>query len=124
TSEIWQSLQKTLGMDLSLSTAYHPQTNGQMEGVKRVLEDLLRACMLDFGGLWTDHLHLVEFSYNNSYQSTIGMAPFDALYGRPCNTPVCWWEAGEKLLLGPDMIRETTEKVDVIRKRMKEAQDR
>ena len=94
--------------------AYHPLTDGQTERVNRVLEDLLRACMLDFGGSWADHLHLMEFTYNNSYQSTIGMSPFEALYGRPCNTPICWWEAGEKLLLGPDMIRETSEKVDII----------
>ena len=84
----------------------------------------MRACMLDFGSSWADHLHLVEFTYNNSYQSTIGMTPFEALYGRPCSTLVYWWKAGEKLLLGPEMIKETTEKVDIIRKRMKEALDR
>ena len=89
-----------------------------------MLEDLLRACIIDFGGSWADHIHLVEFTYNNSYQSTIGMASFEALYGRPCNTPSCWWEAGERLLLGSKMIRETSEKIEIIRNRMKAAQDR
>ena len=88
------------------------------------LEDLLRMCILDFGGSWEDHLPLVEFAYNNSYQATIGMAPFEALYGRPCRSPTCWWESTDKLILGPDMIRETSEKVDLIRRRMKTAQDR
>ena len=89
-----------------------------------VLEDLLRLCILDFEGSWEDHLPLVEFAYNNSYQATIGMAPFEALYGRPCLSPTCWWESTDKLILGPDMIRETSEKVDLIRRRMKTAQDR
>ena len=66
--------------------------------MNRVLEDLLRACILDFGGSWDDHLHLVEFAYNNSYQSSIGMAPFEAFYGRPCNSPSCWLETGETFL--------------------------
>jgi len=124
TSEFWRSLQKELGTELSLSTAYHPQTDGQTERVNRVLEDLLRACILDFGGSWEDHLHLVEFTYNNSYQATIGMAPFEALYGRPCQSPACWLEKGDRLMLGPEMVKETTEKVEFIRKQMKIAQDR
>ena len=67
---------------------------------------------------------MVEFAYNNSYQATIGMAPFEALYGRPCRSPTYWWESTDKLILGLDMIRETSEKVDSIRRRMKTAQDR
>ena len=86
-NEFGRSLQEAVGTQLCLSTAYHPQTDGQTERVNRVLEDLLRACILDFGGSWDDHLHLVEFAYNNSYQSSIGMAPFEALYGRPRNSP-------------------------------------
>ena len=77
--------------------------------------------MLDFGGSWEDHISLVEFSYNNSFQSSIGMAPFEELYGRPCLSPSCWLEAGEKLVLGPDFIPDSTEKIDLIRHRMKEA---
>lgn len=113
TSNFWQSLQRTLGVELSLSTAYHPQTDGQIEMVNRVLEDLLRAYVIDFGGSLVDHLHLMEFTYNITFQSAIGMAPFEDLYGRPCNTPSCWWKAEEQLLLGSDMIKETLEKIDI-----------
>ena len=124
TSNFWGALQRTLGTRLNISTAYHPQTDGQTERVNRILEDLLRACILDFGGSWEDHLHLVEFSYNNSYQASIQMAPYEALYGRPCKAPACWIESGDKLILGPDMIREATEKVELVKLRMREAQDR
>ena len=95
-----------------------------MVRVNRVLEDILRLCIIDFRGTWEDHLPLVEFAYNNSYQATIGMAPFESLYRRPCRSPTCWWESTDKLILGPDMIRETSEKVDLIRRRMKTDQDR
>ena len=78
------SLQKALGTKLNFSTAYHPQSDGQTERVNQTVEDLLRACVLDFGGSWEDHISLVEFSYNNSFQSSIGMASFEALYGRLC----------------------------------------
>ena len=69
-------------------------------------------------------MHLVEFAYNSSYQSSVGMAPFEALYGRPCNSPSCWVETGEKFVLGPDVIRETSAKIKIIQQRMKAAQDR
>ena len=68
TSKFWAAFQEALGTKLNLSTAYHPQTDGQTERVNQILEDMLRACVLDFGGSWEDHLHLVEFTYNNSYQ--------------------------------------------------------
>ena len=92
--------------------------------MNRILEDLLRICIFDFGGSWEDHLPLVEFSYNNGFQSSIGMAPFEALYGRPCRSPSCWLESGEKLILGPDFVRDSSEKIDLIQLRMKEAQSR
>ena len=76
---------------------------------------------MDFGGSWEDHLHLVEFSYNNSYQTSIGMTPFEALYGRPCKSPACWLETGDRLVLGPSLVREVSEKIELIRERMKEA---
>nr|GFB17854.1 putative reverse transcriptase domain-containing protein [Tanacetum cinerariifolium] len=82
TSRFWVSLQKTLGTQLDLSTAYHPETNGQSERTIQTLEDMLRACVIDFGSSWDKHLPLVEFSYNNSYQASIKAAPFEALYGR------------------------------------------
>ncbi|GJY31393.1 putative reverse transcriptase domain-containing protein [Tanacetum coccineum] len=94
-----------------MSTAYHPQTDGQSERTIQTLEDMLRACAIDFGKGWVNHLPLVEFSYNNSYHASIKAAPFEALYGRKCRSPVCWTEVGEAQILGPELIQETTEKI-------------
>ena len=107
-----------------MSTAFHPQTDGQSERTIQVLEDMLRACVLDFKGSWEEHLPLVEFSYNNSYQASIQMAPYEAIYGRPCRSPICWTEVGESSTKGLDLIRDTTEKVGLIRKRLLTAQSR
>ncbi|GKF21930.1 putative reverse transcriptase domain-containing protein [Tanacetum coccineum] len=85
---------------------------------------MLRACVIDFGNSWINHLPLVEFSYNNSYHASIKAAPFDALYGRKCHSPVCWDEVGEAQLTGPDLIQETTEKIIQIKKRIQAARDR
>ncbi|GJU99695.1 putative reverse transcriptase domain-containing protein [Tanacetum coccineum] len=92
TSRFWRSLQKALGTNLGMSTAYHPQTDGQSERTIETLKDMLRACVIDFGSSWDRHLPLVEFSYNNSYHASIKAAPFEALYGRKCRSPVCWSE--------------------------------
>ncbi|KAJ9557756.1 hypothetical protein OSB04_012370 [Centaurea solstitialis] len=124
TSKFWKSMQRELGTRVALSTAYHPQTDGQSERTIQTLEDMLRACILEFGGTWDIHLPLVEFSYNNSYHSSIKMAPFEALYRRKCRTPLCWQETGEKILAGPELIQITHDKIRVIRERMKAAQDR
>ncbi|GJS12022.1 hypothetical protein Tco_0368818 [Tanacetum coccineum] len=124
TSRVWQSLHKALGTQLNLSTAYHPQTDGQSERTIQTLEDMLRACVIDFGNGWDRHLPLVEFSYNNSYHTSIKAAPFEALYGRKCRSPVCWAEVGEAQLTGPEIIHETTEKIFKIRDRMQAARDR
>ncbi|GJV32227.1 hypothetical protein Tco_1392627 [Tanacetum coccineum] len=124
TSRVWQSLHKALGTQLDLSTAYHPQTDGQSERTIQTLEDMLRACVIDFGNGWDNHLPLVEFSYNNSYHTSIKAAPFEALYGRKCRSPVCWAEVGEAQLTGPEIIHETTEKIFKIRDRMQAARDR
>ncbi|RVX19278.1 Transposon Ty3-I Gag-Pol polyprotein [Vitis vinifera] len=124
TSQFWQSLQRALGTQLNFSTAFHPQTDGQSERVIQILEDMLRACVLDFGGNWADYLPLAEFAYNNSYQSSIGMAPYEALYGRPCRSPLCWIEMGESRLLGLEIVQETTEKIQFIKEKLKTAQDR
>nr|GEZ16941.1 putative reverse transcriptase domain-containing protein [Tanacetum cinerariifolium] len=86
------SLQKALGASLDISTAYHPETNGQSERTIQTLEDMMRACVIDFGKGWVNHLSLVEFSYNNSYYASIKAAPFEALYGRKCRSPICWTE--------------------------------
>ena len=124
TSRFWHSLQKALGTKLSFSTAFHPQTDGQSERVIQVLEDLLRACILDLQGNWDDHLPLVEFAYNNSFQASIGMAPFEALYGRKCRSPICWNDVGERKLLGPELVQLIVEKVVLIKERLKAAQSR
>ncbi|GJW34292.1 putative reverse transcriptase domain-containing protein [Tanacetum coccineum] len=124
TSNFWRSFQKALGTDLSMSTAYHPQTDGQSERTIQTLEDMLRACVIDFGNGWVKHLPLVEFSYNNSYHASIKAAPYEALYGRKCRSPVCWAEVGEAQLTGPEMIQETTEKIVQIKQRIQAAQDR
>ncbi|KAJ8770467.1 hypothetical protein K2173_017958 [Erythroxylum novogranatense] len=87
--------------------AFHPQTDGQSERTIRTLEGMLRACVMDFKGAWDEHLPLVEFAYNNSYHSSIQMAPYEALYGRRCTTPICWDE-GERKLVGPELIQLTT----------------
>ncbi|GJX17171.1 reverse transcriptase domain-containing protein [Tanacetum coccineum] len=89
TSRFWQSLQSALGTQLDMSTAYHPKTDGQSERTIQTLEDMLRACVIDFGKGWEKHLPLVEISYNNSYHASIKAAPFEALYGRKCRSPVC-----------------------------------
>ena len=101
TSRFWQSFQKAMGTRLNLSTAYHPQTDGQSERTIQTLEDMLRACIIDLGVCWDDHLPLMEFSYNNSYHTSIGITLFEALYGRKCRTPLCWSEVGESQLSGP-----------------------
>ncbi|GJV29703.1 putative reverse transcriptase domain-containing protein [Tanacetum coccineum] len=118
------SLQNALGTNLDMSTTYHPQINGQSERTIQTLEDMLRACAIDFGKGWVNHLPLVEFSYNNSYHASIKAAPFEALYGRKCRSPVCWTEVGEAQILGPELIQETTEKIIQIKQRMQAARDR
>ncbi|GJV58378.1 reverse transcriptase domain-containing protein, partial [Tanacetum coccineum] len=123
-SNFWKSLQNALGTNLDMSTAYHPQTDGQSERTIQTLEDMLRACAIDFGKGWVNHLPLVEFSYNNSYHASIKAAPFEALYGRKCRSPVCWTEVGEAQILGPELIQETTEKIVQIKQRMQAARDR
>ncbi|KAD2394393.1 hypothetical protein E3N88_41370 [Mikania micrantha] len=124
TSRFWQSLQKSLGTQLNLSTAYHPQTDGQSERTIQTLEDMLRTCILDFGGNWDSHLPLIEFSYNNSYHSSIGCAPFEALYGRKCRSPICWTEVGDNRITGPELIQETTDKIAQIQRRLQATRSR
>ena len=107
-----------------MSTAYHPQTDGQSERTIQTLEDMLRACVIDFGGNWDAHLSLVEFSYNNSYHSSIRMAPFEALYGRKCRSPLAWAQVGDSQIMGPEIVEETTNNIIQIKERLKIARDR
>ncbi|KAB2611825.1 S ribonuclease [Pyrus ussuriensis x Pyrus communis] len=124
TSKFWVAFQEALGTRLLYSTAYHPQTDGQSERTIQTLEDMLRASVLQFGDAWHQRLDLMEFAYNNSFHSSIGMAPFEALYGRACRTPLCWSEVGERVLVGPEIVEETTQNVQVIKTNLKAAQDR
>ncbi|GKF13796.1 putative reverse transcriptase domain-containing protein, partial [Tanacetum coccineum] len=96
---------------LVMSIAYHPETDGQSDRTIQTLEDMLHASVLDFGKGWDKHLPLVEFSYNNSYHTRIKAAPFEALYGRKCRSPICWAEVANSQLTGPEIIHETTERI-------------
>ncbi|GJT20482.1 putative reverse transcriptase domain-containing protein [Tanacetum coccineum] len=118
------SFQKALGTQLDMSSTYHPQTDGQSERTIQTLEDMLRACVIDFGNSWDRHLPLIEFSYKKSYHTSIKVAPFKALYGRKCRSPVCWAEVGDVQLTGPEIIHETTEKIIQIKSRIQAARDR
>ncbi|CAN6697774.1 unnamed protein product [Malus baccata var. baccata] len=111
TSKFWVAFQEALGTKLLYSTAYHPQTDGQSERTIQTLEDMLRSSVLQFGDSWHDCLDLMEFAYNNSFHSSIGMSPFEALYGRACRTPLCWSEVGERVLEGPEIVDETTQNI-------------
>nr|GEX76769.1 putative reverse transcriptase domain-containing protein [Tanacetum cinerariifolium] len=123
-SRFWRSLQEALGTRLDMSTTYHPKTDGQSERTIQTLEDMLRACVIDFEGSWDRHLSLVEFSYNNSYHASIKAAPIEALYRRKCRSPVSWSEVGDSQLTGPELIRETKEKIVQIKNRLLTAHSR
>ncbi|GJV46042.1 putative reverse transcriptase domain-containing protein, partial [Tanacetum coccineum] len=116
-SNFWRSLQEALGTNLDMSTSYHPQMDGQSERTIQTLEDILRACVIEFGSSWDRHLPLVEFSYNNSYHASIKASPYEALYGRKRRSPVCWSEVGDSQPTGPELIHDTTEKIVLIKNR-------
>ena len=118
TSQFWKSFQKAMETQLSMSTTFHPQTDGQSKRTIQILEVMLRSCVLDLKGSWEEQLPFVEFAYNNSYQASIQMAPYEALYGRPCRSPICWTEVEESSITGLDLIRNTSDKVGMIRKRL------
>lgn len=124
TSSFWEGLQKALDTKLRLSSAYHPQTDGQTERTIHSLEDLLRACVLEQGGAWDSHLPLIEFTYNNNFHASIGMALYEALYGRRCKTLLCWYVSGESVMLGPEIVQQMTEKIKMIQEKMKASRSR
>ena len=107
-----------MGTQLAMGTVFHQQTDSQSERTIQILEDLLRACVLDLKGSWEEHLPLVEFTYNNSCQTSIRTAPYEALYGRPCRSLSCWMDVGERSTNSPDLVRDTSGKVDCILKRL------
>ena len=120
----WKTLHAELGTRLDLSTAFHPQTDGQSERTIQVLEDTLRACVIEFGGHWDSFLPLAEFSYNNSYHSSIDMSPFDALYGRRCRYPIGWFDEFEVRPWVTDLLRESLDKVKSIQEKLLAAKSR
>ncbi|KAL0373523.1 UNVERIFIED_CONTAM: Transposon Tf2-11 polyprotein [Sesamum radiatum] len=124
TSHFWGSLHRALGTKLHFSTAFHPQTDGQSERTIQTLEDMMRAYVIEFKGNWDDHLPLMEFAYNNSFHSSIGMAPYEALYGRKCRSPICWDIEGLRQLEGPELVQETVDKIQTVKQCLRAAQDR
>jgi hypothetical protein len=124
TSHFWEKLHESMYTKLNFSSAYHPQTDGQTERTNQILEDMLRACALNHGGSWDNSLPYAEFSYNYSYQASLKMAPFEALYGRKCRTPLYWSQTGESQLFGTDIIKEAERQVQIIRENLRIAQSR
>jgi hypothetical protein len=123
TSNFWKGLFKGFGTNLNFSTTYHPQIDGKIERVNQVIEDMLRMYVMDKPSKWEDYLHLVEFSYNNGYQASLKMSPFEALYGRKCNTPVSWDNPTDIVVLGPEFLKEMEEKMVKIKQNLKVTQD-
>jgi hypothetical protein len=124
TSNFWKGLFNVFGTNLNFSTAYHPESDGQTKRVNQVIEDMLRMYVMDKPSKWEEYLHLVEFSYNNGYQTYLKMSPFEALYGRKCNTPVSWDNLADEVVVGPYLLREMEEKMIKIKIKLKAAQDR
>ncbi|WVZ93796.1 hypothetical protein U9M48_039751 [Paspalum notatum var. saurae] len=124
TSHFWKRLHESMDTKLNFSSAYHPQTDGQTERTNQILEDMLRACALQYGTSWDKSLAYAEFSYNNSYQASIKMSTIQALYGRRCRTPLHWDQPGEKQLFGPEIIEDAERQVRMIRENLRIAQTR
>jgi hypothetical protein len=107
---------------LNFSSTYHLQTDGQTERTNQILEDMLRACALKYKKSWDKNLPYVEFSYNNSYQASIKMAPYEALYGRQCRTPFFWSQTGESQVFRPEVLKDTEKQGQMVRESLKVAQ--
>jgi hypothetical protein len=116
-SKFWERLHKTLDTLLRFSSAYHPQTDGQTKRVNQILEDMLRGCALQYGRSWDKSLPYAEFSYNNSYQESLKMTPFEMVYGRRCHTPLFWSETGERKVFG-DILQEAEKQVRMVRENL------
>jgi transposase InsO family protein len=121
TSKFWEKLYESMDTKLNFSLAYHPQTDSQTERTNRILEDMLRACALKYGKSWDKSLPYAEFSYNNSYQASIEMALYEALYGRQCRTPLFWSQTGESQVFGPEVLKDAEKQVQMVHKSLKVA---
>jgi transposase InsO family protein len=122
TSKFWEKLHESMETRLNFSSAYHSQTDGQTERTNQSLEDMLRACALKYGKRWDKSLPYAEFSYNNSYQASIKMAPFEALYGRQCRTPLFRSQTEESQIFGLEVLKDAEKQVQMIREDLKVAQ--
>ena len=107
-AQFWKSFQQAIGTQLSMSTSFHPQMDGQLERTIQILEAMLQACILDLKGSWEEHFPLLEFTYNKSYQASLQMAPYEALYGSPFRSRICWTKVGERSITSLDLIRDTS----------------
>jgi hypothetical protein len=114
TPRFWEKLHEAMDTRLNFSSAYHPQMDGQTKRVNRILEDMLRACALKDSKSWDKCLPYAEFSYNNGYQKSLKMLPFEVLYGRKCRTPLFWNEPRENQVFGPEILREAERQVQVV----------
>eukprot|EP00253_Pinus_taeda_P021430 PITA_21430 len=123
TSAFWRTLFANLGTQLNFSTAYHPETDGQTERVNQVVEDMLRAYVMQQPTLWEEYLHLVEFAYNNGYHTSTQMSPFEVMYGQKCRTPSSWGGPEDKLSIGPEMLKEMEDMVKRVRVNLRADQD-
>jgi hypothetical protein len=119
TSNFWRGFFKGFGTNLNFSTTYHPQTDGQTKRVNQIIEDMLRMYVMDKSSKWEDYLHLVEFAYNNVYQASLRISPFEALYGRKCDTPVSWENTIDRVVLGPELLKDMEYQVVKIKKNLK-----
>jgi hypothetical protein len=124
TSKFWKGLFKGFGTNLNFKTTYHPESDGQTERANQVIEDMLRMYVMEKPSKWKDYLHLVEFAYNNGYQASLKMTPFEALYGRKCNTPISWGNPADRAIIGPELLKEMEEQMLKIKQNSKDAQDR
>jgi hypothetical protein len=120
----WEKLHETIDTQLRFSSAYHAQIDGRTERVNQILEDMLGACALQYGRSWDKSLSYAEFSYNNNYQESLKMAPFELLYGRRCQTPLFWSEVGERKVFGPNILQEAKKQVRMVRENLRVAQSR
>jgi hypothetical protein len=120
----WERLHETLDTQLCFSCAYHPQTDGQTERVNQIIEDMLRACAMQYGRSWDKSLMYAEFSYNNSYQESLKMALFEMLYGHWCRTSLFWNETGQRKVFGPDILQEAEKQVHMVRENLQVTQSR
>ena len=124
TGTFWKALFKGLDTQLNFSTAFHPQTDGQTERVNQILEDMLRMYVMNQPKKWEEYLHLVEFAYNNHFQASAKLSPFEILYGRKCNTPISWSSPVDRIMLGPEMLKDMELTVKQVQHNLKVAQDR